>query len=401
MENTRVYAGWMVPVFALSIATFAVCTAENIIAGILPGLAGDLQVSIPTAGMLISGYALGVAVAGPLLALVTNGISRRILLLTIMAVFVAGNVACAISDSYAMLLGARLLVACCHGLFFGAAMVIAMRVAPDGRQTSAVSLVIAGVTASSVIGVPLGTAIGDAYGWRVVFWAIALAGVAASIVLTLLIPATPGQRQDRSQIMAEIRAALRPIVLLCYVIVIFFMISVLTLLAYIVPLLTEVSGVPPGFVPWVLFGMGLTGVFGNLIGGRLGDLNSSGTMVGILIVCIALNLVMTQVVTDMWPMLAVIWTLWFVGFGFVAPAQGRILRETRDAPNFASTLISTAFNIGIAGGAAVGSAAIAAGWGYASLPWLEVGFSSIALLGCLLLLSIDRRAAKAIKPVTG
>lgn len=393
MEQHKASPAWMVPVVALFVAAFAVCTAENLIAGVLPALAADLQVDIPTAGSLITGYALGVALAGPLLALASSGVSRRLLLLAVMAIFIAGNVICALSDSYFMLLGARLLVACCQGLFFGVALVIAMRLAPEGRQTSAVSLVVAGGTAASVIGVPIGTAIGNDYGWRVAFWAIAAAGVLAAGILALLIPATPNQRQDRSQLVAEIRAAVRPLVLLCYAVIICFVTGALTLFAYIVPLLTEVSGVPPSLVPWVLFGMGLAGVFGNLIGGRLGDWNSNMTMIGILVVCLGLVFVMTQVVTSTWPMLAVLWTLWFVGLGFLAPVQGRILKEVKDAPNFASTLISTAFNIGIAGGAAAGGAAVAWGWGYASLPWIYFCSLCLALLGTLALSLFDRRAA--------
>ena len=204
------------------------------------------------------------------------------LLLGVMAIFIVGNIGCALSVTYLMLMGARLLVACCHGLFFGVAVVVATRVAPEGKQTSAVSLVIASVTAASVIGVPLGTAIGNVYGWRMTFWAIAIAGVLAAGVLALLIPATPVRRQDRPQMKTEILAALRPVVLLLYAIVLFFVIGVLILLAYIVPLLTKVSVVPLWFVPWVLFGMRLTGVFGNLLGGRLGDWNCSASMLGAL-----------------------------------------------------------------------------------------------------------------------
>ena len=160
---------WLVPVVALFVSTFAVNTAENIVAGLLPGIASDLRVDIPTAGQLITVYALGVAVAGPLLALVTTGGSRRNLLLLSIGIFVLGNVICAISTSYLMLLIARLLTAACQGLFFGVAMIVATRLAPEGRQTTALSLVIAGVTVASIAGVPIGTAVGNAYGWHMAF----------------------------------------------------------------------------------------------------------------------------------------------------------------------------------------------------------------------------------------
>ena len=216
-----------------------------------------------------------------------------------------------------------------------------------------------------------------------------MAGSVAAGVLALLIP--PGLREERlsgAQILTKVRAAVRPIVLLCYAIIVFFMIGAIVLIAYMVPLLTQVSGVSMTYVPWVLFGMGATGFFGNLLGGRLGDWNPFATMVGILTLCIGLLFVMAQVVTNTWPMLIVLWTLWFVGFGFVAPIQGLILKEASDAPNFASTLISTAFNVGIASGAAIGGAAIAWGWGYGSLPWLDLSSQCVALAGTLLLATV-------------
>lgn len=386
---------WMVPVFALFVATFAICTAELIVLGLLPALSADLAVDIPTAGLLITGYAIGVAVASPVLALLTGSVSRKLLLILVMTVFVIGNILCALSTSYWMLLGSRLAVACCHGVFFGVAMVIAMRLAPEGRQTSAVSLVIAGVTLANILGVPLGTAIGNALGWRATFWFIAAIGALAAGVVLLLIPGDRGQPAG-SNLRAEIGAATRPVVLFCYVIIALFMTGVFTLFAYLVPLLTTVTGVPLEYVPWVLFGMGFVGFFGNLAGGRLGDWKPTATMLGILATVIVLLLVMAQVVTILWATITVLLLVWLVGFGFVAPVQTRILKAASDAPNFASTLISTAFNVGIAAGAAVGGAAIAAGWGYGTLPLLYACGIALALLATLLLAGWDRRRSAGV-----
>ncbi|HEX4298322.1 MAG TPA: MFS transporter, partial [Devosia sp.] len=142
MAEAATTRSWMIPVWGLFVAAFAVATAELIIAGLLPNVAADLNVDIPTAGLLITGYALGVAIIGPILALVTATLPRRALLLGLVAIFVVGNCICAVSASYWMLLGARLVIACCHGLFFGVAIVMASRLAPDGRQTSAISVVV-------------------------------------------------------------------------------------------------------------------------------------------------------------------------------------------------------------------------------------------------------------------
>ena len=398
MADVTTARNWMVPIIALFLATFAVGTSELIVAGVLPALAADFAVDIPTAGLLITGYALGVAVAGPILSLITTGLSRRFLLIGVMAVFVVATGLCAVSNSYGMMLVARLLVSSCHGLFFGVAMVIATRLAPPNRQNSAISLIVAGVTLSAVLGIPLGTAIGNAYGWRTTFWVIAVAGVLAAVALFFLIPRMREPERRADSFAAELRAATRPAALLCYGIIALFMTGVFSFFAYLVPILTTVGGLPTEQVPWVLFGMGFAGVFGNLIGGRLGDWKSTPTMIGILVLFIVSVLAVAMVVTQTWPLVAMLCLAWLVGFGFPAPVQARILKEAQDAPNFASTLISTAFNIGIAAGAAVGGAAIAIGWSYGALPLIGAAFLALALLGTLALAVLDRRTAALAQP---
>ena len=382
--------GWFVPVFALFLSAFAVCTAEMIVAGVLPSLAGDLDVDIATAGLLITGYAIGVAIFGPALALASGGVSRRMLLLALMAVFVVGNVLCALATSYWALLGARLLVAACHGLFFGVSMVIATKVAPPGKKSTAISFVVAGVTLSSVAGVPVGTAIGQAFGWRMSFWAIAGAGALAAVALAFLIPEVK-QARAAGDLKAELRAAVRTPVLFSYAMIALFMVGVMVLFSYVVPFLTEVAGVPLAYVPWVLFAMGAVGVFGNLAGGRLGDWNPTLTALGILTGTAILNALLAQSASVIWLAVPLLVGSWLIGFGFPAPVQGRILKEIADAPNFGSTLISTAFNTGIAGGAALGAAAIASGWGYGQLPLLTALFHALALAVTLGLVTYDRR----------
>lgn len=385
--------GWMVPLIALFVSAFAVCTSELIIAGLLPALAADLKVDIPTAGLLITGYAAGVAVAGPILALLTTGISRRLLLICVLGLLVVGNGLCAVSTSYAMLLGARLIVASGHGLFFGLAMVLATRLAPEGRKTMAVSLVITGVTLSNILGVPIGTAIGNAFGWRFTFWAIVAAGAVAMVALALLIPDAEEKPRSSEGLRAELRAAVQPIVLLCFAISICYTTGVFTLFAYLVPLLNTVTGIPIENVPWVLFGMGVVGFVGNLMGGRLGDWNPRITMIGILLSNISFLLVMAQVITTPWATLICLLGLWLIGFGFPAIVRTRIVRESNDAPTFAATLTSSAFNVGIASGAAIGGAALTAGWGYGALPLINMAAMVVALAGTLLLVALDRRSA--------
>ena len=204
---------WLVPVIALVVATVAVGTAQLIVAGILPSLAAEFSVDIPTAGRLISGYAFGVAIGSPILSLLTGSLRRKHLLIAVMVVFVLGNVLSAFSAAYWMLFGARVVVACCHGLIFGLATVFAAQLAPKGRQTSAVSLVVAGTAIATMAGLPLGTAIGNTFGWRASFWMIAAAGSLALLAAALLIPRSRIQQEQKFNPAAEIRAATRPIVL--------------------------------------------------------------------------------------------------------------------------------------------------------------------------------------------
>src|SRR3569623_178593 len=181
-------ASWLVPIGALLVATFAIVTSEMVIAGLLPSLASDLSVTIPVAGQLITGYAIGVGIAGPILALVTSRLSRRVLLLGVIGVYIAGNILSALAQTFWGLMGARLVLSACHGIHFGVAYVVATQIAPEGRQASAISIVVAGVSAATILGVPIGTAIGNAYGWRASFWVLAAIGVLALGILAMFIP---------------------------------------------------------------------------------------------------------------------------------------------------------------------------------------------------------------------
>jgi DHA1 family inner membrane transport protein len=369
------------PLLGLFLAAFAVGTTEFIIAGLLPSLAADLGVDIPTAGLLISGYASGVAIGGPILAIVFGNFPRRTLLLGLMVVFVAGNALCAVSASYWMLMGARLVISCSHGLFFGVALVIASRLVPVERQKSALSLVIAGITVANVLGVPLGTAIGNAFGWRASFWAIVAIGVVATVVLVFLVPRDPASEAAKAETRsAEIKAVFRVPVLLAYLMIALMMTAYFGVFAYVVPILTEVSGVPVQYAPWILFLSGVGGIFGNLLGGRIGDWKPLPGLVVVFALLVVLSLVLLFAIHSQVGM-AIVVVLWsLIGFSFAAPAQGLVMKGAADAPNLASTLISTAFNVGIAFGAWLGGTALSHGWQYAQLPWIATVYLTGALL---------------------
>lgn len=381
---------WLVPVIALLGASFAVVSAELMISGLLPAIAGDLNVDIPTAGLLISGYAIGVAIAGPLLALVTTAIPRKTLLLLVMAVFLAGNVLCALSTSYEMLLASRILVSACHGLFFGVAMVIATGLAPPSRQSTAVSLVIAGVNAATIIGVPLGVAIGNDYGWRAPFWLLLAVGALGTLIIALLVPPMSQPARGASDFRRELAAAVRPAVLICYGNLALTMIGYFLVVSYIAPFLTDAVGISMANVPWVLFAISIAGFGGNLLGGRLGDRHAMPTMIGSIAGAGLLFFALSQLATNTPVAIALMFLAWACGFAYSAPTQTRLLREAGDAPNLAATLMNTAFQVGIAIGALVGGMALGNGWAYAQLPLLSAGAFALALVGTLALVGLDR-----------
>ena len=384
------------PIFALFVAAFAIGTTEMVVAGLLPALAADLSVDIPTAGLLISGYALGVAIGGPILALATSRFPRRAVLLAMMLIFVAGNALCALATSYWLLMGARLVISASHGVFFGVALVVATRLVSTGRRASAVSFVVAGITFANVIGVPLGTAIGNAFGWRASFWAIAGIGIVAAVAMAALVPSMPRSDGPHAPTLgAEVRAVFRQPVLTSYAMIALGMTAFFLFFTFIVPILTGVTGLTTAAVPVLLFVSGLGGIAGNLAGGRLGDWKQMPVVIAIIAVQLVLYLTMLVAEYDPVAMTAVFFLGSLVGFSFSAPVQARILHAAHDAPNLVSTLISTAYNVGIAAGAWLGGVALNAGWHYAQLPGISAVFMAVALAVALSAWALDRRAAAA------
>ena len=383
-----------IALLALTLSTFAICTAEWGIAGLLPSLSGDLHISIPTAGLLVSFYALGVAVGGPILAILTVRLPHKLVLLAFMSLFVLGNVLCALAPTYSLLIAARVVVACGHGLFFGIATVVATRLLPE-RQGFAVSMMFMGFTLAQLLGVPLGTAIGNAFGWRATFWSIGAASALATLSLAVLLPRTDPPAGTSTGTAGEIRALNNQQVYLTYLVVVLLATGSLSLSTYLVPLMTEVTHIPLGQTPLYLLILGAGGLVGNLIGGRLADWKLMPTLVAILFGQGVLQLGL--LLTSGSPLLLGInfFFMSVVGTSFGAHVTKRILNGARAAPTLASTLSNTAFNIGIAAGAWAGGNALSAGLTYSQLPWLPFVFSCLAGSVAMVSWTLDRRQAGA------
>ena len=258
-----------VALLALALSAFAIGTTEFVIMGLLPNVAGDLHVSIPSAGWLISGYALGVAIGAPIMAVLTAKLPRKNTLLLLMSIFIIGNVMCALSYSYGFLMLARVITALCHGAFFGIGAVVAASLVAPNRRASAVALMFTGLTLANVLGVPLGTALGQVFGWRSTFWVVAVIGVASLFALYKNLP--DKKEEEPTDLRKEIRALGSLGLWLSLSITIFFAAAMFALFTYIAPILTEITGVSEHGVSWTLLLIGLGLTIGNVVGGRLAD----------------------------------------------------------------------------------------------------------------------------------
>src|SRR5471030_2375831 len=366
-----------ITLFALAISAFAIGTTEFVIMGMLPDVARDLAVTIPSAGLLVSGYALGVTVGAPLLAVLTSKWSRKSALLALMYLFIVGNVLCAIAPDYTLLMAARVVTSFAHGSFFGIGAVVAASLVPAEKRASAIALMFTGLTLANVLGVPFGTYIGQEFGWRATFWIVAGLGALSLAGLTYWLPnrhdaAPQGLRQ-------ELRVLREPATWLALAMTVFGFGGVFVVFTYIAPILEQVGGFTPHAVTLilVLFGVGLT--IGNTIGGKLADRALMPSLMGIFVVLAVVMAVFAK--TSHYQLAAVITIfVWGVAaFATVPPLQSRVVDKARHAPNLASTLNIGAFNLGNAGGAWLGGWTLERGFGLDALPWVAAAVALAAL----------------------
>ena len=259
------------PLIALFLAAFAFGTTEFVIAGVLPQVAEGLGVSVPSAGYLVSGYALGIAIGGPLLTLATSKVSRKALLIALAIAFTVGQVACAVAPDFLSMLALRVAVAVAHGAYFGVAMVVAVSLVRPEQRGMAIALVLSGLTVSNIIGVPVGTAIGNLWGWRATFWVMSILGVVSLLAIAALLPRTTGASTKSAGLAREVRALGRQQVWTSLILMLMLMMGQMTLYTYITPFLEEVTGLSKAQVPWVLLLNGVGATIGVFVGGRLAD----------------------------------------------------------------------------------------------------------------------------------
>ena len=382
------------PLLALALSAFGIGTSEFIIMGLLPDLSRDLHVSIPKAGLLVSGYALSVTIGSPVVALLLSQMDRKRALLILMGIFLLGNALCAAAPTYPLLLGARVLTALCHGAFFGIGSIVATNVVPRGERAQAIALMFSGLTLANVLGVPAGTALGQAFGWRFAFSALLPIGFAAALGLLRLVPHQPA---EPIHLRHEFHAITRPQVQLVLLLSTLSSVSLFCVLTYIAPILERVTHLTPHAVTWVLvvFGVGITG--GNLLGGRLADWKQMPVILGGIGLLIAIFLAMPWAEPSALPAIGTVFVWGFVQFAAGGPLQARIIEQAKGAPNLASTLNQGAFNLGNALGAGLGGLLLTEGLGYRWLPSAS-GLVACGALGvALLAVRLERRARRSAR----
>lgn len=377
---------------ALAIASFGIGTTEFVIMGLLPQVATDLRVSIPAAGLLIGGYALGVTFGGPVMAVLLSRLPRKSALLGLVAIFTVGNLLCALAPNYGLLMAARLLTALAHGTFFGMGAVVATGLVPASQRSRAISIMFSGLTLANILGVPAGTALGQWTNWRVVFLAIVPIGVVAMVAILRWLPAQAADRPEH--LGPQLRILARPMVLLPMLVSGLVSSSLFATFTYIAPLLQNSAGFSPHGVTSVLLLFGVATAIGNLAGGRLADWRQLQSIFGLTTALVLILLVFAAVASSpLGAALAV--AAWGMAlFACGAPLQTRVVDAAHDAPNLASTLNQSAFNLGNAIGAWLGAQALTAGVPYAHLPYLSAELASAAVLFTVVDGLLTRRRAE-------
>jgi multidrug resistance protein len=389
-----------IALFALTVAAYAIGTTEFVIVGLLPTVASDLHITLPLAGLIVSVYALGVTFGAPVLTALTSRVERKPLLLGLMALFIAGNMIAALSPNYQILLVARILAAFAHGVFFSVGSTIAADLVPEDRRASAIAMMFMGLTVAIVTGVPIGTLIGQTFGWRMTFWAVTALGVAAIVGIAALLPcnlskAEPARLLDQVRVLGSAR-----------LLIVFAMTALgyggtFVAFTYLSPILQQVTGFSEGSVSLILVVYGIAIALGNIAGGRIANHDP----VRALIILFALQAIVLVVFsfTSVSPVLAVatLAALGFLQFANVPGLQLYVVKLAKQyrpgAVDVASALNIAAFNLGIAIGAWLGGLVVASPVGLTGTPLI----GAILVAGALLLTiwsgSLDRNATPELK----
>ncbi|UGS41971.1 MFS transporter [Pseudocitrobacter corydidari] len=385
---------------ALTISAFAIGTTEFVIVGLVPTIADQLSISLPSAGLLVSIYALGVAIGAPVLTALTGKLPRKQLLLGLMVLFTLGNLLAWQAPSYATLVLARLMTGLAHGVFFSIGSTIATSLVPKEKAASAIAIMFGGLTVALVTGVPLGTFIGQHFGWRETFLAVSVLGVIALIASAILVPNNIPSRAPAS-LREQVKVLTHPRLLMIYAVTALGYGGVFTAFTFLAPMMQNLAGFTPSAVSWILLGYGVSVAIGNIWGGKLADKHGAVPALKFIFAVLMVLLLVFQFTASMqYAALATVLVMGIFAFGNVPGLQVYVVQKaeqyTPSAVDVASGLNIAAFNIGIALGSIIGGQTVEH-YGLAQTPWI----GAVIVLVALLLIGLSGRLDKTPRVVLG
>jgi len=370
-------------------------TAEWVMVGLLPDLSADLRVPLPVAGSLVTWYALTVMVGGPVVTVLTLRAPRKTVLLGLVSVFVLGNVMAALAGGFGMLLAARMITALTHSTSFAVALVIAVSMVPEVYRGRAIAVVAAGWNLATVFGAPLGTWIGDRYGWRATFWGVAVLSVLVLVAVAVLVP--PPRQETPLMPRAEMGALLNRRVATVLAIIIVAQAGLFTLYTYITPLLGGVSGFGTQAIAALLAVFGAGALAGNVLGGRLADRAPWRSLCALLTALSAILAVFAITSHYKWAAAATMLALGVIAAALIPLLQERALVAAPAAPTLVTAVGASAFNLGVAAGSKLGGQALDAGFGSADLTWIGA-LVAVAAVPLAARAALHRPAASGTPP---
>ena len=377
---------------ALALGGFGIGLTEFVIMGLLPEVSADFQVSEATAGWLISGYALSVVIGAILITAAVTRLPRKPVLAGLLILFIAGNLLCAVAPDYSTMMLGRVIAALCHGAFFGIGAVVAADMVAPNKKAGAIAIMFTGLTAANVLGVPLGTLLGQQAGWRSTFWAITAVGVVALIGILILVPKIVHERS--AGLRGELRAFKSRQVWLSIVVTVLGYGGVFGAFTYIAFTLTEVSGFAATSVPWLLILLGVGLFIGNTLGGKAADRNVDKALMVILPALVVILAIFALTAGNQIMTMASLFLMGGIGFATVPGLQMRVMKWATAAPTLASGANIAAFNLGNALGAWLGGVTITAGLGYTSPIWAGAGLTLLGA-GVMAFAAVDGRKSEA------
>ncbi|MBO6603718.1 MULTISPECIES: MFS transporter [Paracoccaceae] len=377
-------------VLILALGIFVINTSEFVIMGLLPEVATDFGVSIPTAGYLISGYAFGVVLGAPLLTPFLIQFQRKRVLIALMGLFTLGNLACAIAPTYELMLTARIITALAQATFFGLGAVVATQLVEPGKAARAIAAVFLGSTIANMFGSPAGTAVGQALGWRSTF--VILSGLAAVTAVALIMWLPRVESSKVSNLRAEFAVLLRPEMIRALMMTTLGFGGTFTTFTFIAPMLTDVTGLPSSWVPSILLLFGFGMFLGNPLGGRLADWNLGRAIQISLMFLISVLIVISFVMPYPIAMIVAVFFFGMALFSTIPALQVQVMSHAGDAPVMASAFNIAAFNLGNGLGAWLGSQALHSGVTYTQVPLIGA-----AMCGAGLLLAVVSRQRQSVR----